>query len=33
MMEDWGNYEIDDINQNNLNEENKTGIYDEEGDK
>ena len=33
MMEDWGNDEIDDINQNNLNEENKTGIYDEEGDK
>ena len=31
MMEDSGNEELDDINQNDFNEENDTGIDDGEG--
>ena len=31
-MEDGGSKKPDDINQNNLNEENETGLDDEEGE-
>ena len=33
MMEDRGSKELDDINQNYFNEENETGLDDEEGEE